>query len=89
MATPAIAEIVSDSCIRLTQGGVTLYLTSSEASGANLKAFARDANASLAVWDESNDGVTFVGFEGDMSPGQKWTITTRLSAVIVSVDSGL
>jgi hypothetical protein len=80
MATPATAEIVSDDCIRLTQGGVTLYLTSSEASGAGLKAFARDANASLAEWDEVNDGVTLVGFEGVMSPNQKWTITTRLSA---------
>jgi hypothetical protein len=81
MATPAAAEIVSDGCIKLTQQGVTLYLTSSEASGAKLKAFAREANASLAEWDESNDGVTLVGFEGEMSSGQKWTITTRLSAV--------
>ena len=80
MATPAAAEIVSDGCIKLTQQGVTLYLTSSEASGAKLKAFARDANASLAEWDEVNDGVTLVGFEGVMSPNQKWTITTRLSA---------
>ena len=80
MATPAAAEIVSDGCIKLTQQGVTLYLTSSEASGAKLKAFARDANVSLAEWDESNDGVTLVGFEGVMSPNQKWTITTRLSA---------
>lgn len=82
MATPAKAEIVSDNCIELTQGGITLYLTSVEASGAVLKAFARDANASLAEWDESNDGVTLVGFKGEMAPGQKWTITTRLSAVI-------
>ena len=82
MVTPATAEIVSDGCIKLTQQGVTLYLTSSEASGAKLKAFAREANASLAEWDESNDGVTLVGFEGEMLPGQKWTITTRLSAVI-------
>ena len=81
MVTPATAEIVSDGCIKLTQQGVTLYLTSSEASGAKLKAFAREANASLAEWDESNDGVTLVGFEGEMSSGQKWTITTRLSAV--------
>ena len=81
MATPATAEVVSDGCIRLTQEGVTLYLTSSEASGASLKAFARDADASLAEWDERNDGVTLVGFEGQMMPGQKWTITTRLSAV--------
>ena len=82
MATPAKAEIVSDDCIKLTQGGITLYLSSVEASGAVLKAFARDANASLAEWDESNDGVTLVGFNGEMAPGQKWTITTRLSAVI-------
>ena len=80
MTTPASAEIVSDDCIKLTQQGVTMYLTSSEASGAELKAFARSADDLLSEWDEANEGVTLVGFEGRMTAGQKWTLTTRLSS---------
>ena len=80
MTTPASAEIVSDDCIKLTQQGVTMYLTSSEASGAELKAFARSADDLLSEWDEANEEVTLVGFEGRMTAGQKWPLTTRLSS---------
>ena len=81
MATPAVAEIVSDQCIKLSQGGKVLYLTNSEASGAVLKAFVEDANTGQP-WDESNEGISMVGFEGKMRSGQKWTLTTRLSEVL-------
>ena len=81
MATPAVAEIVSDQCIKLSQGGKVLYLTNSEASGAVLKAFVEDANTGQP-WDESNEGISMVGFEGKMMSGQKWTMTTRLSEVL-------
>ena len=81
MATPAVAEIVSDQCIKLSQGGKVLYLTNSEASGAVLKAFVEDANTGQP-WDESNEGISMVGFEGKMMSGQKWTLTTRLSEVL-------
>ncbi|MBE6251084.1 MAG: hypothetical protein E7111_05460 [Bacteroidales bacterium] len=80
MATPATAEIISDGCIKLTQKGVTMYLRSSEASGASLKAFTRRADDLLSEWDEANEGVTLVGFEGTMQANQKWQLTTRLSA---------
>lgn len=78
MATPASAEIVSDHCIKLSQGDKVLYLTNSEASGAVLKAFVEDANTG-EPWDESNEGISMVGFEGQMQSGQKWTMTTKLS----------
>ena len=81
MATPAVAEIVSDQCIKLSQGGKVLYLTNSEASGAVLKAFVEDANTGQP-WDEINEGISMVGFEGKMTLGQKWTLTTRLSEVL-------
>ena len=81
MATPAVAEIVSDQCIKLSQGGKVLYLTNSEASGALLKAFVKDANTGQP-WDEINEGISMVGFEGKMTSGQKWTLTTRLSEVL-------
>ena len=81
MATPAVAEIVSDQCIKISQGGKVLYLTNSEASGAVLKAFVEDANTGQP-WDESNEGISMVGFEGKMRSGQKWTLTTRLSEVL-------
>lgn len=81
MATPAVAEIVSDQCIKLSQGGRVLYLTNSEASGAVLKAFVEDANTGQP-WDEINEGISMVGFEGKMTLGQKWTLTTRLSEVL-------
>ena len=78
MATPAVAEILSDNCIRLSQGGKVMYLTNSEASGAGLKAFVKDANTG-EPWDEHNEGVSLVGFEGKMKSGQKWKLTTILS----------
>lgn len=78
ITTPAVAEILSDKCIRLSQGGKVMYLTNSEASGAKLKAFIKDANTGNP-WDEKNEGVYIVGFEGDMKFGQKWTLTTKLS----------
>lgn len=81
MATPAVAEIVSDQCIKLSQGGKVLYLTNSEASGAVLKAFVEDADTGQP-WDEINEGISMVGFEGKMTLGQKWTLTTRLSEVL-------
>ena len=81
MATPAVAEIVSDQCIKLSQGGKVLYLTNSEASGAALKAFVEDADTGQP-WDEINEGISMVGFEGKMTLGQKWTLTTRLSEVL-------
>ena len=81
MATPAVAEIVSDQCIKLSQGGKVLYLTNSEVSGALLKAFVEDANTGQP-WDEINEGISMVGFEGKMTSGQKWTLTTRLSEVL-------
>lgn len=81
MATPAVAEIVSDQCIKLSQGGKVLYLTNSEASGAVLKAFIEDADTGQP-WDEINEGISMVGFEGKMTLGQKWTLTTRLSEVL-------
>ena len=81
MATPAVAEIVSDQCIKLSQGGKVLYLTNSEASGAVLKAFVEDADTEQP-WDEINEGISMVGFEGKMTLGQKWTLTTRLSEVL-------
>ena len=78
MATPAVAEIVSDRCIRLSQRGKVMYLTCSEASGAQLKAFVKDANTGNP-WDETNVGISLVGFEGKMNIGQTWKLTTRLS----------
>lgn len=78
MTTPAVAEIQSDNCIRLSQGGKVMYLTCSEASGAQLKAFVKDANTG-APWDEKNEGISLVGFEGNMKFGQKWKLTTKLS----------
>ena len=78
MATPAVAEILSDNCIRLSQGGKVMYLTNSEASGSGLKAFVKDANTG-EPWDEHNEGVSLVGFEGKMKSGQKWKLTTILS----------
>lgn len=78
MATPAVAEIVSDRCIRLSQRGIVMYLTCSEASGAQLKAFVKDANTGNP-WDETNVGISLVGFEGKMNMGQTWKLTTRLS----------
>lgn len=78
MTTPAKAEFVSDSCISLSQGGVTMYLTASEASGAALKFFIRDANTEQ-TFDEYNETVSLVGFEGKMQSAQKWILSTRLS----------
>ena len=79
MTTPATAEIISDNCISLTQGGKTMYLTASEASGAELTMFVRDANTGQA-WDEPNEGISLVGFEGKMQDGDNWKLTTVLSA---------
>lgn len=84
MATPAAAQILSDNCISLTQNGRTMYLTCTEASGAALKAFVKDANTGQE-WDEQNDGVTLVGFEGKMNEGQAWKLTTIISTVASKV----
>ena len=81
MATPAVAEIVSDQCIKLSQGGKSLYLTCSEASGAALNAFVKDANTGES-WDEANEGIFMVGFEGKMHAEQKWILTTKLSEIL-------
>lgn len=80
MATPAYAELVSDTCISLSQNGVTMYLTATEASGATLKFFVRDANTEQ-TWDEYNEGVTLVGFEGTMAAEATWKLTTKLSII--------
>ena len=81
MTTPAAAEIISDNCIMLTQGGKVMYLTNTEASGVQLKAFVKDANTG-EPWDEKNEGVFLVGFEGKMNAGQTWNLTTKLSAIL-------
>ena len=81
MTTPAVAEIVSDNCIKLSQGGKVMYLTNSEASGVQLKAFVKDANTG-DPWDEANEGISLVGFEGKMKAGQTWTLTTKLSEIL-------
>lgn len=81
MATPAAVEVLTDSCIQLTQEGVTLYLTASEASGSELRAFARPADDYISEWDEPNPGVSLVGFEGKMGSDQTWVLTTKLSPI--------
>ena len=50
----------------------------SEASGAALKFFIRDANTEQ-TFDEYNEAVSLVGFEGKMQSAQKWILSTRLS----------
>jgi len=80
MTTPAHAELISDTCISLSQNGVTMYLTATEESGAALKFFVRDANTEQ-TWDEYNEGATLVGFEGTMEAETTWKLTTRLSII--------
>ena len=81
MATAAVPEIISDKCIRLSQKGKIMYLTISESSGAVLKAFVKAADSGES-WDEPNQGVSLVGFEGTMKPGQTWKLTTKLSSTL-------
>ena len=81
MATPATAEIISDTCIKLSQGDKEMYLTNSESSGAKLKAFVKDANTG-EPWDAVNEGISIVGFEGDMKSGQTWKLTTKLTSIL-------
>lgn len=81
MATEAVAEVVADDCIRLSQGGKVMYLTNSEASGYTLKAFVKDADTG-EPWDEQNPGISLVGFEGKMASGQTWKLTTKLSEIL-------
>ena len=81
MATEAVAEVVADDCIRLSQGGKVMYLTNSEASGSTLKAFVKDADTG-EPWDEQNPGISLVGFEGKMASGQTWKVTTKLSEIL-------
>ena len=81
MATAAVAEIISDKCIKLSQKGKIMYLTISESSGAVLKAFVKDADTG-ETWDEPNQGISLVGFEGTMRAGQTWKLTTRISSTL-------
>ena len=81
MATPATAEIISDTCIKLSQGDKDMYLTNSESSGAKLKAFVKDANTG-EPWDAVNEGISIVGFEGEMKSGQTWKLTTKLTSIL-------
>ena len=51
------AEIISDTCIKLSQGDKDMYLTNSESSGAKLKAFVKDANTG-EPWDAVNEEIS-------------------------------
>jgi hypothetical protein len=58
-----------------------MYLTNSESSGAKLKAFVKDANTG-EPWDAVNEGISIVGFEGEMKSGQTWKLTTKLTSIL-------